>query len=241
MIITFRNRISNCGCGFLVMLFGNKRQIRQVKTLGDYITVLKEAVGEYSEKHSRFIATLYPCDSEDKANEIISAHKSKYWDARHNVYAYILRDNTAKFSDDGEPHSTAGKPVYDVLLHSNITDALIIVTRYFGGILLGTGGLVRAYSSASRAAVEAAQPVQMVECGVFELRLPYSEQGRIMSLFSDMGIDIIGTEFSDTVLVTFAVKTSDIDKFSDNLRELSSGKLAAEQKGSEILPIIIKK
>lgn len=212
-----------------------------MKILGDYITVSDLSVGEYSEKHSRFIATMYPCDSEETANRILSVHKARYWDARHNVYAYILKDNTAKFSDDGEPHSTAGKPVYDVLSHSGITDAMIIVTRYFGGVLLGTGGLVRSYSAAAKAAVEAAKPVSMVECAVFELKMPYSEQSKVMSLFSDMGIDIIDTQFSDTVLITFAVKLSETEIFCNNLRELSSDRLKAIQKEVKILPIIIKK
>ena len=190
--------------------------------MGDYVTIAEISEGEYSEKHSRFIATLYPCKSEEEASKILSEHRAKFWDARHNVYAYILRDNSAKFSDDGEPHSTAGKPVYEVLLHSGITDALMIVTRYFGGILLGTGGLVRAYSAASKAAIEAAKRVNMVECGVFELDLPYSDQSRVVTRLRDMGVDIMDTQFAETVKLRLAVKVGDIDGFTADIRELSS-------------------
>lgn len=209
--------------------------------MGDYVTIAEISEGEYSEKHSRFIATLYPCKSEEEASRILSEHRAKFWDARHNVYAYILRDNSAKFSDDGEPHSTAGKPVYEVLLHSGITDALMIVTRYFGGILLGTGGLVRAYSAASKAAIEAAKRVNMVECGVFELDLPYSDQSRVVTRLRDMGVDIMDTQFAETVKLRLAVKVGDIDGFTADIRELSSGKLEPRHIKNEILPIIIKK
>ena len=209
--------------------------------MGDYITVCEQSVGEYSEKHSRFIATLYPCKSEEEAASLLSAHKAKYWDAKHNVYAYILKDKTSKFSDDGEPYSTAGNPVYDCLDHSGICDALIVVTRYFGGILLGTGGLVRAYSSAAKAAIEAAKRVTMVECGIFELTMPYSEQKKITLMLADSGIKILDTVYEESVRIKFAVKLPEIAGFEDTLREISGDKLKAIQVSTEILPIIIKK
>lgn len=127
-----------------------------------YITVSGESVGEYSEKRSRFIATLRHTETEEQAAAFLAEMRSKYWDARHNCYAYSMSGGTLKrFSDDGEPHGTAGKPILDIIDGSGLTDIMIVVTRYFGGVLLGTGGLVRAYSAAAREAVANANRVKM--------------------------------------------------------------------------------
>ena len=209
--------------------------------MADYITVNEISSGEYSEKHSRFIATLYPVESEQDAADLLAAHKAKYFDARHNVYAYILHNNTARFSDDGEPHGTAGKPLLDVLYHSGITDALLVCTRYFGGILLGTGGLVRAYSTAAKEAIKNASPVTMTECGVFSINMPYSEQGAVMSFLTDMNAFVLDTEFTDTVSTEFAIPKSETERFHKKLCEISSGKLTAVHKFDRILPINAKK
>ena len=209
--------------------------------MADYVTVSEKSVGEYSEKHSRFIATLYPVTSEKQATELLSLHKSKYFDARHNVYAYVLHDNTARFSDDGEPHGTAGKPLLDAIKHSGITDVLLVCTRYFGGILLGTGGLVRAYSSAAKEAINNAKPVVMTECSVFDLTIPYSEQGLIMQFLTDINANISDTQFTDTVSIEFALPKSQTEDFEKKLCEISSGKIKAEYKFDKILPINAKK
>lgn len=212
-----------------------------MRILGNYVTVDKTSSGEYSEKRSRFIATLYPCKNEREAARILADHRSKYWDAKHNVYAYILKDNTAKFSDDGEPHSTAGKPVYDCLNHSGIVDAMIIVTRYFGGVLLGTGGLVRAYSAASKAAIENASLVTMANCDIFEVIIPYSDQGKIMSFLRDNECDITDTEFGENVKITFATGTENGETVLNGLKEISGDRLAPLKTGTKILPVSIKK
>lgn len=206
-----------------------------------YITVSDISYGEYTEKHSRFIATLYPCHSEPEAAEILCSHKAKYFDARHNVYAYILSDNTARFSDDGEPHGTAAKPILDVLSHSGVVDALLVVTRYFGGILLGTGGLVRAYSTSAKQALENASLKYMTECSVLSLDIPYSMQGKLMSLLSDIDADIIETRFEDTVKLLFAVEKINADDFNKKLCEATSSKISATHKYDKILPKTIKK
>ncbi len=206
-----------------------------------YITVSDISYGEYTEKHSRFIATLYPCTSEAEAAQILSNHKSKYFDARHNVYAYILNDNTSRFSDDGEPHGTAAKPILDVLSHSGIVDAMLVVTRYFGGILLGTGGLVRAYSTSAKQALDNASPKFMTECSVLSLDIPYSMQGKLMSLLSDTDADIIETRFEDTVKLLFAVEKINADDFNKKLCEATSSKICATHKYDKILPKTIKK
>ncbi|MCQ2455667.1 MAG: YigZ family protein [Clostridia bacterium] len=208
--------------------------------MGDYITINEISVGNYEEKHSKFTATLYPVTSEAEANEILAAHKKKYFDAKHNVYAFVLHDNTARFSDDGEPHGTAAKPMLETLIHSGITDALIVCTRYFGGILLGTGGLVRAYTCAAKEAIENAIPIKMTECSILSITVPYNMQSLVMSLFSDMGITIINTEFSDNVIFEIAMAKPLLDEFSKKLCELTSDKLRAEHKADKILPINAK-
>jgi len=205
--------------------------------MADYITIDAVSSGEYSEKHSRFIGTLYPCKSEAEASEILLAHKKKYFDARHNVYCYILSDNTSRFSDDGEPHGTAAKPMLDVLMGSGIVDAILIVTRYFGGILLGTGGLVRAYSTAAKEAINNAQKVMMKECDLFSLKIPYSEQGKIQNLLNDVGADITNTVFAENVTIEFVLKCNKSEDFSKKLCEITSAKIKEEFLGKKIMPI----
>ena len=122
----------------------------------DYITLNQRAQDEFVERKSRFIGTATPVSTQEEAIAFIDEMRSKYWDATHNVYAYILRDGTKRYSDDGEPQGTAGVPVLDVLQKEGLTDLCVVVTRYFGGILLGAGGLVRAYSHGAKIAVDAA-------------------------------------------------------------------------------------
>ena len=117
----------------------------------EYKTVKDIGIAEIVEKRSRFIASVRPVSSEEDALEYLNMLKQKYWDARHNVYAYIIRENNImRYSDDGEPSGTAGVPVLDILKREELTDVIVVVTRYFGGILLGTGGLVHAYSKAAK-------------------------------------------------------------------------------------------
>ena len=118
-----------------------------------YRTIRTAASAEFVEKKSRFIGHICPVTTQEEANEFIRQKKSEYWDATHNVYAYVLREGqTRRYSDDGEPQGTAGIPTLDVLLKEDLTDCVVVVTRYFGGTLLGTGGLVRAYSHGSKIA-----------------------------------------------------------------------------------------
>jgi len=152
----------------------------------DYKTVSKEGFGEYEEKKSRFLAFVFPAESEEEVLSRIEAHKKKYWDARHNCYAYILGEDGAlmRFSDDGEPGGTAGRPMLDVLSGRGLTNVCAIVTRYFGGVLLGTGGLVRAYSQATAEAVADAEPVKKIRVDYMELALEYTELGKIQYLLA---------------------------------------------------------
>ena len=205
----------------------------------EYITVEGVSTAEYTEKHSRFIANAYFCDTAEKAVEIISQQRQKYWDARHNVYAYVLSDGTARFSDDGEPHGTAGKPILDVILGSGVVNVLVVVTRYFGGILLGTGGLVRAYSTSAKQSLEEAVRVQMTPCTEFTVSCDYSVHARLVRLIEDCGGMIQNTEFTDKIDITFLFRDTDCAVFTDKLCEVFASKIEAKAQKSSLFPFKI--
>lgn len=192
-----------------------------------YFTVAKEADASFEEKKSKFISYVKPVKTAEEANAFIASVKSKHWDARHNVYAYRLREgNTERFSDDGEPQGTAGIPVLDVLQKSNVTDLCVVVTRYFGGILLGTGGLVRAYSHSASIGLAAARIVQMVPVSICTLSCDYSFYGRVPAFLAAWEGELLNTEFSETVNLQFSLPTEQLPAARKELTELSSGKLA---------------
>ena len=194
-----------------------------------YLTIGKESHSEYEEKRSRFLGVAIPCTTEEEVTAHLAELRSKYWDARHNVYAYILKNGASRFSDDGEPHGTAGKPVLDVLAGSGLVDVLIVVTRYFGGTLLGTGGLVRAYSAAAKDAVNAAQRVMMCPCVTYEINCPYPEHQRLMRLLEDNGATVEDTVFAADVTEKFALKEENCDDFLASLTEVFSARLSAKE------------
>lgn len=202
----------------------------------EYITIKDNFTAEYEEKHSRFIAVCFHCESEQQASEIIAAQKSKYWDARHNVYAYLLQDGSARFSDDGEPHGTAGMPMLDIIKGSGITNVLVVVTRYFGGILLGTGGLVRAYSTSTRDALSGAQKVLMCSCIEYKIECDYGNYDRLLRLISDSGGMVQNTDFTDKITINVMFKEVDSNAFLDKLCENFASKLTAKQENKIFFP-----
>ena len=146
----------------------------------DYKTVAREASDEFVEKRSRFIGYVKPVKTEEEAVAFINQKRSEHWDARHNVYAYSLREgNIKRYSDDGEPSGTAGMPVLDVIVKNEIYDVCVVVTRYFGGVLLGTGGLVRAYSQGSKIALESGGIVLMQSCSLCGVSCSYNRYGKV--------------------------------------------------------------
>ena len=195
-----------------------------------YITVLGESVAEYTEKRSKFIATVRHCDTEEEALAFISEMKTKYWDARHNVYAYSV-DGAGRFSDDGEPHGTAGKPVFDVVNGEGVTNLAVVVTRYFGGVLLGTGGLVRAYSKAAKDALIAAKRAEMIPCTLFSTYCEYTDHGKLLNLIETAGGVIEESDFSDKVQLTYSLRDGDCDAFLKKLSESFSARLEATEIG----------
>lgn len=197
-------------------------------SLSEYKTVKLYNSDEYIIKRSRFIGYACPVKSIQEANDFIAEIKGKHWDATHNVYAYILREGSVKrYSDDGEPQGTAGVPVLDVLEKENLVDTAVVVTRYFGGILLGGGGLVRAYSHSAKIAVESAEIITMALCSDLEIFCDYTFYGKLGAFLSAEGAVVLDTEFTDNVKIKFRLKKSDVPHFNVKLTELSNGKISA--------------
>lgn len=206
----------------------------------DYKTVLENASDEFVEKRSRFIGYCKPVKTEQEAIDFINEKRSEHWNATHNVYAYSLREgNIKRYSDDGEPSGTAGMPVLDVIVKNEIFDVVVVVTRYFGGVLLGTGGLVRAYSHGSKIAVEAAKPVIMQNCLVCEARCAYNQYGKVSSLIIGVGAAIDDTVYESDVLVKFHIKPDLLGTLNKKLADATSGGVTVEQKDEQYFAVQI--
>lgn len=206
----------------------------------DYKTVLENASDEFVEKRSRFIGYCKPVKTEQEAIDFINEKRSEHWNATHNVYAYSLREgNIKRYSDDGEPSGTAGMPVLDVIVKNEIFDVVVVVTRYFGGVLLGTGGLVRAYSHGSKIAVEAAKPVIMQNCLVCEARCAYNHYGKVSSLIIGVGAAVDDTVYESDVLVKFHIKPDLLGTLNKKLADATSGEVTVEQKDEQYFAVQI--
>ena len=195
----------------------------------EYRTVNRFNSDEYIVKRSRFIGYAKSVASVEEANAFIAEIKSKHWDATHNVYAYILREGGVKrYSDDGEPQGTAGVPVLDVLEKEHLVDTAVVVTRYFGGVLLGGGGLVRAYSHSAKIAVDSAKIITMALCLDLKIECDYNFYGKLGAFLSSENTVILDTVFTDSVTVIFRIKKDFYEAFSAKLTDLSNGKTEAE-------------
>lgn len=204
----------------------------------EYRTVEISADDFFVEKKSKFIGYAKPVKTVEEATDFISQIKSKHWDATHNVYAYVLRENNIRrYSDDGEPSGTAGVPMLDVLLKENLVDVCVVGTRYFGGTLLGAGGLVRAYSHTSKIAVEAAHIITMAECDLMSVAVDYSFYERITNLLSDFSANIKDTVFADNVKIVFSLKKDRVESLQEKLTDISNAKYALEYLNSEFAKV----
>lgn len=193
----------------------------------NYTTIKGFAKDSFIEKKSEFIGYVSPVKTNEEAVDFINRIKSENRKARHNVYAYILRDNNiTRYSDDGEPQGTAGMPVLGVLLKEGLTDVCVVVTRYFGGILLGGGGLVRAYSHACKLAVDAAVKMEIYECFEITLKFDYSLYGKIEYSLPEFEIKMLSNEFSDSVTLKLLVKADKYSKLEENLNYITNGKIS---------------
>lgn len=191
-----------------------------------YFTTKEENQAEFVEKHSRFIGYCKPIKTEQEAIDFINEKRKKHYDATHNVYAYSLREGFIKrYSDDGEPQGTAGVPVLDVLNKNSVVDTVIVVTRYFGGIMLGAGGLVRAYSHGAKIALDASKILKMEKCFNCEIKLNYDRYGKIASLIPECEGIVDDTVFLENVIVKFHIPTDKLSFFNKKLADATNGQL----------------
>ena len=196
----------------------------------DYRTVAAPAEGELEEKKSRFIASLVPVTDEESAVAHINAVKAANRKARHNVYAYILREsNISRYSDDGEPQGTGGVPVLEVLKGAGLTDVCVVVTRYFGGVLLGTGGLARAYSGACKNAVNNAGILDMRRCSRFDMKCDYDIYGRLARLLPELGAKTLSEDFADIVSLSVIVPSGAAADFREKVVNAANGRIDMEE------------
>lgn len=197
--------------------------------MSEYKTVKAEAFFEYEDRRSRFIGAVKPVKTEAEAIEFINSRRSETFGARHNVYAYILREgNIARYSDDGEPHSTAGMPTLDVIKKNGLVDVCVVTTRYFGGILLGTGGLVHAYTTAAKMAIETAGIAVMKRCFLCSVTCEYTDHKRLEQVLCDNNAKIVDTEYTDKVLIKFTVPEPLYDLLLENTVDAMYGKVSIE-------------
>jgi len=190
-----------------------------------YTTVRREASFEYEDRKSVFIAEVSPVSSEEEALGFLASIKKKYPDANHHVYAYVLRENSImRFSDDREPQGTAGMPVLDVIRKNSCCDVAIVVVRYFGGTLLGTGGLVRAYGGAAAGALRSAEIITYDIYTFFDIEVSYSDHGKILSVLESVGFRIKDTVFSDKVTVMGSVKSAMLNEVLKKITEACCGR-----------------
>lgn len=194
-----------------------------------YRTIAAPAQAEFVDRRSRFIGQIQPVSDEASAAAFLESVRKQYWDARHHVPAYILRDgDIRRFSDDGEPQGTAGMPVLDVLQKQNLTDCAIVVTRYFGGILLGGGGLVRAYSHTASLAIAAAGIVEMRPAQLQEITCSYTQYGWLAAFIEAGGGTVADTAYTDNVTVRFLLDCDAQAAFEKQLTERSAGSLQSQ-------------
>ena len=196
-----------------------------------YKTVYEGGTGEIVEKKSRFIANVRPVETEEEALAFIEEMKKKYWDARHNCSAYILgeRQEQMRCSDDGEPSQTAGKPMMDVLDGAGLTNTAVVVTRYFGGTLLGTGGLVRAYSAAVQEGLKNSRIITKYWGTELLVGTDYNGIGKLQYLFGQRQIPILDAEYTDQVQFTVLVPVSRVQEIRKAVTEATSGQASMEE------------
>ena len=191
----------------------------------EYITLKERASFTYEEKRSVFIADVTPCEREEDAVAFIDSVRQRYPDARHHVYAYLLRENSKnRYSDDHEPQGTAGMPVLDVLRKGGLTDAVVVVTRYFGGVLLGAGGLVRAYTAAASGAVKEAGIARYRTFRPFSLGLDYSDYNKLLPELEKWEIRTVDVLYAEGVTLQLRVAEERYEEICRAFTEMTAGR-----------------
>ena len=199
--------------------------------LEQYKTVYEGGEGEIVEKKSRFIATVRPVESEEEALKFLEEMKKKYWDARHNCFVYSIGMNRefTRCSDDGEPSGTAGRPMLDVILGDDIYNVAVVVTRYFGGVLLGTGGLVRAYSKAVQEGLAASRVILKKQGISMKITTDYTGVGKIQYIAGERKLPILDSEYTDKVMMKLLVPVQDIGSVQKAITEGTNGRAKIEK------------
>ncbi|MCR5654768.1 MAG: YigZ family protein [Lachnospiraceae bacterium] len=189
--------------------------------------IYRGGVGEITEKKSRFIASVAAVSDREAAEEFIAVKKKEYWDARHNCSAYIIADtvNIQHSSDDGEPPGTAGKPIMEVLMGEGLTNVCVVVTRYFGGTLLGTGGLVRAYQAATRAGLAESVIMERREGMRFELSADYGDAGKLRYYFAQNEIPVIRNDYGQDVTMEILIPIDQVPAVEKEIANLTAGRI----------------
>ena len=197
--------------------------------------VYRGGSGEIVEKKSRFIAHIDPAHTEEEAQAFIEKIKKQYWDARHNCWAYSIGEKqpALRCSDDGEPSGTAGKPILEVISGSGIHNIVVVVTRYFGGTLLGTGGLVRAYTDATRAGIENSDIVEKIPGRRVDIAMDYTDLGKLQYLLAQNEVLTEDTEYTDKVIIHALFPESDKEMLKKKITEATSGRVMT-QEGEEV-------
>ena len=198
--------------------------------LPEYRTIYQGGEDEIVEKKSRFIATVIPVENEEEALEFIEKTKKKYWDARHNCFAYVIgeRGQLQRCSDDGEPSGTAGKPMLDVLIGEELHNVAVVVTRYFGGTLLGTGGLVRAYASATQAGLSASKIITKRFGFKLKITTDYTGLGKIQYILGEKKIKTLDSEYTDQVVLYTLIPNEMLDEIKEEVTEGTAGRAVME-------------
>lgn len=193
--------------------------------------IYEGAEAEIIEKKSRFIAYVRPVNTEEEAVSFIDEIKKKHWDARHNCSAFVIGKNNelTRCSDDGEPSGTAGKPMLEVLLGQGLHNVAVVVTRYFGGVLLGTGGLVRAYQAAVKEGILASKILEKFEGAKYSVETDYNGIGKIQYILAKENINTLGVDYSDKVVVEFVVKADEEGRIVKEITEATAGKAGIER------------
>ncbi len=196
--------------------------------------IISGGTGEFTDKKSRFIANIYHIEDEDMAVKIIEQLRKKYWDARHNCYAYVLggKSEIQRFSDDGEPSGTAGKPILEVITGNECGNCLCVVTRYFGGTLLGTGGLIRAYTKSTQEGIKESMVIEKCLGVMLSLTCDYTTSGKIQYLTATEHIPVLDTVYTDNVTFEMIVPVEEVGSVEKKFMEASMGK-AVLKKGEE--------
>lgn len=196
----------------------------------EYKTIARRCEARFIEKKSEFIGYLCPVQTEEQAVAFIEEIRAMHRKATHNCYAYILRENNAaRHSDDGEPGGTAGVPIYEVLRKEGLTDVCCVVTRYFGGVLLGAGGLVRAYIKGAKDAVDAAQIKCMAEAVKLAVTVDYGLYGRLAQVFADFDARVEDERFADNVRIVLHIRAENSQKLTDKLVDVCNGAVSVEE------------